>query len=1105
MKKNNYVQQLRADNPVFIVWKKIPLSMKLLFVFCFCFVGLLCANDSYAQRTMISVKAQNLTVKEVLSQIEAQSDFSFFYNDHHIDVDRRVSVVTEQSNIFTLLNEVFKNTNVKYAVRNKKIILSTQIVDAPAVKQTVQIKGKVTDMFGDPVIGATVMEDGTQNGTITDLDGNFILNTASANVTITVSYVGYMSQTVKAQSGKSLSVILKEDTKTLDEIVVVGFGTQKKVNLTGAVSSVSTDELEGKPISNVLEAMQGTTPGLVIQQGSSTPGSVPSINIRGLNTMNNNDPLVIIDGIEGSLANLNPADIEQISILKDASSTAIYGSRASNGVVLVTTKKGKAGKVEISYDFMYGVQQPTSLPKIADSWVYAELYNEAAVNSGRAAKFTPEQIAQYRNGGPNVNWVKELYNRNSPQSSHNVSMTGGNDQLSYMASLGYMDQNSMFKGPDYGYKRYNARLNVSHKVTNNFTLNLTSQFARNDIKEHAYWTEWIIEQANRMPPIYPIKNEDGSYNYPAGSNSNGLQRLEEGGYRQNVNDELLGTIQAEWEVYKGLKLIGSAGGRVWNNNLHENRKAFEGTGDSENKLTEQFYRSKNITTNLMVTYNTKIGKHSIGGLLGYAYEGFSEKQFSTSRLTEDSKYDIFVGDLSGDKVSNGGSASDWAIYSGFARATYNYDEKYLLEFNIRNDYSSYFAKGNRSGVFPSFSAGWRISEEKFWSVLKPYVSSLKIRGSWGLVGNNRIGAYQYMQTVSVKNGISFGDKLAQTAEFASTNPDLKWETTRMANIGFELGLLNNDLNITFDCFNNRTKDILVNLPVPGLFGNGAPIQNAGKVETRGWELSVSYRLKTGPVVHNFAGNISDSFNEVIDTRGTEIIGGSDVQTIIKEGYPLYSYYAYRSDGFFQNEEECQKGPHLEGITPKPGDIRYLDKNGDGVIKPDDDRFIVGNDFPRYTFGFTYGLEYKGFDFSMMWQGVGKRNKWMRGESVEAFHNNNEGPVMDFHQDRWTPNNPDATYPRLTMGAESANNAAKSDFWIQDAKYLRLKNAQIGYTFSQQWMKKLYVKNLRIFASVQNPLTFTKMKGGWDPEYTGDGSGRSYPVARVYSFGLNVKF
>lgn len=972
-----------------------------------------------------------------------------------------------------------------------------------AQQNTITVKGKVM-ADGEPVIGATVLVKGVSIGTATDMDGNFSLNVASKAVLV-VSSIGYETQEVPVSDREFISVVLKSDVVALNDVVVVGYGVQKKVNLTGAVSSLSMDQLEGKPVSNVLEAMQGTAPGLVIQQGSSTPGSAPSLNIRGLNTMNNNDPLVIVDGIEGSLANLNPADIEQISILKDASSTAIYGSRASNGVVLVTTKKGKAGKVEISYDFMYGFQQPTSLPKIADSWVYAELYNEAAVNSGRSAKFTPEQIAQYRNGGPNVNWMKELYNHNSPQSSHNISMTGGNDRLSYMASLGYLDQNSMFKGPDYGYKRYNARLNVSHNVTKNFTLNLTSQFTRNDIKEHAYWTEWIIEQANRMPPIYPIKNEDGSYTYPSGSNSNSLQRLEEGGYRQNVNDELLGTLQAEWEVYKGLKLIGSVGGRVWNNNMHENRKAFEGTGDLENKLTEEFYRSRNITTNFMVTYNTRIGKHSIGGLLGYAYEGFSEKRFSTSRLTEDSKYDIFVGDLSGDQVSNTGSASDWAIYSGFARTNYNYDEKYLLEFNIRNDYSSYFAKGNRSGVFPSFSVGWRISEEKFWSILKPYVPSLKIRGSWGLVGNNRIGAYQYMQTVSVTNGFSFGDKLVQTATFASANPDLKWETTRMADIGFDVVLLNNDLNVTFDYFNNRTKDILVSLPVPGLFGNGAPIQNAGKVKTRGWELSVSYFLKTGSVAHSFSGNISDSFNEVIDTHGTEIIGGSDVQTIIKEGYPLFSYYAFRSDGFFQNEEECQKGPHMEGITPKPGDIRYLDKNGDDVIKPDDDRFIVGNDFPRYTFGFTYGLQYKGLDFSMMWQGVGKRNKWMRGESVEAFHNNNEGPVMEFHQDRWTPNNPDATYPRLTMGSESANNAAKSDFWIQDAKYLRLKNAQIGYTFPQQWMKKLYVKHLRIYASVQNPLTFTKMKGGYDPEYTGDGSGRAYAVARIYSIGLNVKF
>lgn len=972
-----------------------------------------------------------------------------------------------------------------------------------AQSESIIVSGNVSGA-GEPVIGATVMEIGTSNGTATDMDGNFSLK-CNPKATLRISFIGYQTQDVKLNGRNSINVLLESDVQMLQDVVVVGYGVQKKVNLTGAVSSVSTEDIEGKPTVNVLEALQGTTPGLIIQQGNSNPGGAPSINIRGLNTMNNNDPLVIIDGIEGSLANLNPSDIEQISVLKDASSTAIYGSRASNGVILVTTKKGKEGKMEIAYDFMYGIQQPTSLPNIADSWIYAELYNEAAVNSGRNTKFTAEDIARFRNGGPNCNWVEELYHKNSPQSSHNVSMTGGTDKLTYMASLGYTDQNSMFKGPDYGYERYNARLNVSHKVAKNFTLNFTSQFTRNDIREHAYWTDWIIEQVNRMPPIYNIKNEDGTYNYPAGSNSNALQRLEQGGYRRNVNDELAGTIQAEWEVYKGLKLIASTGGRIWNNNQHENRKAFEGTGDAENKLTEEFYRSLNVTTNVMAAYNTMIGKHSVGGLLGYSYEGFSDKKFGTSRVTEDSKFDIFVGNLSGDKVSNSGSAGDWAIYSGFARATYNYDEKYLFEFNIRNDYSSYFAKGNRSGVFPSFSAGWRVSEEKFFADLKSYIPSLKIRGSWGLVGNNRIGAYQYMQTVTTKQNISFGDKLVETAEFASSNPDIKWETTRMANIGFELGLLDNDLNITFDYFNNRTKDILVRLPVTGLFGNDAPIRNAGEVETRGWELSVNYRLKTGTVTHHFAGNVSDSSNEVIDTKGTEIIGGSDVQNIIKEGYPLYSYYAYRWDGFFQNEEECKKGPHLEGITPKPGDIRYIDKDGDGVIKPDDDRFIVGNDFPRYTFGFTYGLEYKGLDFSMQWQGVGKRNKWMRGESVEAFHNNNEGPVFDFHLDRWTPENRDAEYPRLTMGSESANNAAKSDFWIMDAKYLRLKNAQIGYTFSQKWIKKIRIQNLRIFASVQNALTFSKMKGGWDPEYTGDGSGRSYPVARVYSMGLSVKF
>jgi TonB-linked SusC/RagA family outer membrane protein len=972
-----------------------------------------------------------------------------------------------------------------------------------------RVSGKVVSN-GESVIGASVIIKGTNQGAVTDVDGLYSIQ-ARPDAVLVFSAIGYEPVEVNVAGRSTVDVTMEESSLLLEDAVVVGYGVQKKVNLTGAVSTVSTQELEGKPINNVLEGLQGTTPGLVIQQGSSTPGGVPSMNIRGYNTMNDNNPLVIIDGIEGSLSNLNPQDIDQISILKDASSTAIYGSRASNGVVLVTTKKGAAGQVSVNYDLSYGLQQPTALPTVVDSWIYAELYNEAAVNSGRSTKFTAEDIAGFRNGGTNVKWINELYKSYASQQSHNLSVTGGTKTLSYMASLGFLDQNSLFKGPGYGYNRYNGRLNIQHQVNDRLTVGATAQFTRNKIKDHAYWTEWIIEQCNRMPAIYEIKNEDGTYTYPSGSNSNSLERLEKGGYRQSVNDDISGTIDASLRLADGLYLKSTIGGRTLNNTTHENRMASTAaaSGDKENHISESFYKATKLTTTVTLNYDKTFGKHTVGALLGYAYEGEQVKNFSTQRLTDDSKYDIFVGSQTGDKISNDGGANDWSLYSGFARLTYNYDEKYLAEFNIRNDYSSYFAKGNRSGIFPSFSLGWRVSQEDWWEPVRPIIPSLKLRGSWGLVGNNRIGAYRYMQTVSVTQGINFGDELAPTAWFSSVDPGIKWETTRMADLGFDMGLLKNDLNISFDVFSNRTRDILVSLPVPGMFGNGAPTSNAAIVDSYGWEFAANYHFKTGAVHHNIAANVSDSWNNVVDTHGETLYYGYDVVTVIKEGYPLYSYYALRNDGFFQSDAEAAAAPHLEGVVPRAGDIKYIDKpdadgNTDGVIN-DDDRFVVGNDFPRYTFGFNYGLQYKGFFFSAFLQGVGMRSRWMRGEAVEAFHNNNEGPVHDFHIDRWTPVNTDATYPRLTMGSESTNNATKSDFWIQDASYLRVKNVQMGYDFKGDWLKSIRVQDLRAYLSVENALTFSKMKGGWDPEYNADGSGRAYPVARVWSVGLNVKF
>lgn len=680
-----------------------------------------------------------------------------------------------------------------------------------------------------------------------------------------------------------------------------------------------------------------------------------------------------------------------------------------------------------------------------------------------------------------------------------------------MASVGYLKQNSLFKGPNYGYDRYNGRLNVSHKVLDNLTVAITSQFTRNNIKDHAYWTDWIIEQCNRMPSIYNIKNEDGTYNYPSGSNSNSLERLETGGYRRSVNDDMSGTLSADWTIVKGLKLSLQGGARYLNNNTHENRKASDNplAGDTENHISESFNRSTKYTATAMLSYNTTIAeKHNLGALVGYGYEGEHSNWFSTQRITDNHDYDVMVGEVTGsDKtpIKNASNASDWSLYSVFARINYNYDEKYLLEVNLRNDYSSYFAKGNRSGLFPSFSAGWRLSQEDFWENVRPYVSMMKLRGSWGLVGNNRIGAYQYQQSVTVNpSGMVFDNTSVPTAGFSSANPGIKWETTRMTDIGLDLGFLKDNLTLSFDYFNNTTRDILVNLSVPGIFGNGAPISNAAKVRTQGWELAFNYHFKTGIVNHNVGGNVSDSWNKVLSTKGNELHYGYDVTTIIKEGYPLWSYYTLRSNGFFQSDEEAASSPHPAECEPKAGDIKYIDKNNDGVID-DKDRFIVGNDFPRYTFGFNYNLEVKGFWFSMFLQGVGKRSRWMRGESVEAFHNNNEGPVLDFHVDRWTPSNRNASYPRLTMGSESKNNAMKSDFWIQNAAYLRVKNLQVGYSFPEQLLKKIHFKGLQVYLTCENPFVFTKMKGGWDPEYNADGSGRAYPVARVYSVGLNVKF
>lgn len=984
------------------------------------------------------------------------------------------------------------------------------------------LSGQVTSDDG-PLPGATVLEKGTANGTITDLEGHFQLSLLyDSSQFVIVSYVGFDEQVIDITNQQSnLEVHLQYNLTELQDVVVVGYGTQKKENLTGAVGQIDSKAIQGKPVVNAYQALQGETPGLVVQQGTSEPGTNPQINIRGLSTINGTTPLIVVDGVISSLNNINPNNIASVSVLKDAASASIYGSRAANGVILVTTKSGEAGKPKFTYSTMVGLQQPTNFPKVADSWEYATLRNEALVNSGMAPAFTQQQILDYKEHGPNVSHYRSLFQEYAPQSSHDLSLSGADKGLNYFMSLGYLSQNSLFKGPDYGYKRYNFRINLDKEISDRLKVGGRISAVRNDIKDHAWFTEWLIEPTVRTPPLYNIVDESGNYTLVSGSNGNSLARLETGGGRQSQNDEVLGNVSLEYEVVPNLKLKGVLGGNITSNQTHEFRKsiqyAYPGGGDNQNSVSEQYSRSLYLNPYVTANYvKTIAGKHRIDALVGASTERYQTRFFGVTGLdVPGNEFGVINNASEILRSGTTGSANAWAINSFFGRAGYAFADKYLLEANLRYDGSSRFSKENRWGIFPSVSAGWVISQESFFNALASVVSFAKIRASWGQLGNQDINdLYGYQSLVGVSSNVyAFGNVGVPGAYYSVSNANRTWETSTMKNLGLDLSFFRNQLEFTFDVFDNLTENILLQLPVPATYGLGQPYQNAGSVRNQGWEASVRVQQSTGSVQHALSLNVSDNLNEVVNLQGREFISGFDVQNILREGYPLYSYYALRSDGFFNSADEiAAHATPLFATSVKPGDIKYIDRNSDGQIDYENDRFIIGNPFPRYTFGATYRADWKGLDFSIFVQGVGKRQQWVRGEVVEAFHNNNEGPVFKQHLDRWTPVNTDATYPRLTVGSESVNNAARSDFWIYDAHYLRLKNVQIGYTVASGLLSKIHVSNARIYLTGLNLLTWSPFNIGLDPEVSaslnGGGaasSGRVYPVSRVYSTGLEITF
>jgi TonB-linked SusC/RagA family outer membrane protein len=1006
------------------------------------------------------------------------------------------------------------------------------------------VSGRVLDESKQPVPGVSVNITGTKIGTVTDSNGNYKLNVpeASAGKSLTFSYIGYSPQVVPIAGKTEITVTLVPDSKDLNEVVVVGYGTQSRVSLTGAVSQVSSKNIENKPVLNTLQALQGEAPNLTIQQSNLNPGSDVSINIRGVGTLGNNDPLVVIDGIIGGNINtLNPNDIASVSVLKDAGSAAIYGSRAANGVLLVTTKSGSLNqKPSLTYNTNFGFQDPRVLVHKVDAGENAEYKNQSLINAGLPVAYTPAQIQELQSQGRGT-WDIEHLLKNAPQQSHNISINGGGPTSSYYLSAGMQDQKSNLignggSGADFGYTKYNLRLNQTSQI-GILKVNMILAYTKSRRKSNSVGDNNIFADANRVPINYSWLDDAGNYlTNPVASQYNEYGILEKGGFEQTDNDEIFGNLNGQVNITKDLKLTGVFGGTIANRGIFFKRSKVtylpSGVYGDDLTVSDRNNKSLLMNTQLLLEYGKTIKDHTYKILLGASNENFSTRGFQLQKTLTDPILGTSTTGTLIDAINSTNSVGEQqrSLNSLFSRVNYAYKGRYLFEATVRNDVSSRFAKGNRSSIFPSVNLGWLISDEEFMQPLKNSISNVKLRTTYGILGNQNVGAslnnpdlgnFQYLTTYfNYASAYGYNNQPVGGAGFTLGNADLTWEKAATLNLGLDLGFFDNKLTASFDYFNKVTSDILQpRYDVPALFGAGLPDYNVAKVRNQGWEATIGYRLTTGAAEHSFSFNIADSKNKLLKlTGGTneQIINQDVFQLIRRVGEPITQYYGYETNGYFQNAADVSSSPKPAGADVGPGDIKFKDRNNDGLID-DKDKTVLGNPFPRYTFGFTYRLNYKNFDFQVFVQGVGKRDAFLRGELVEPFHYNYGATVYDHMTDFWTPDNPDARYPRLAAvgsGSNTNNWRQGSDVYRFNAAYARLKNLNIGYTFPQQISRKAGMERLRISLIGQNLFTLTKLKF-IDPETTefgnnvsvstGSNSARSYPLPVFYGAGLDITF
>ena len=1111
------------------------------------------AENTHSQNARVSINKKNVQLETVLNEIEHQTDYLFIYNNQ-VNVNKKVSLKAKNQPVSKVLEELLADSGITYSVEGNHIVLGKQTM-AAAPQQSSTIRGKVIDTNGDPVIGANIVEKGTTNGTTTDVEGNFSINAKSGS-TLVITFIGYVREEVKANAGRRMEIILQEDSETLEEVVVVGYGTMKKADLTGSVATVGSEVIEDRPLTNLGAGLQGAIANLNITSSSGAPGTGSSFNIRGTTNLSGGGPLVLVDGIEMDPNLINPQDVKDVTVLKDAASASIYGARAAFGVILITTKTGFVSqKPVVSLSANYSINVPTVHANYMNSMEYTQWMNDANTTSNGSNYFddiTMEHVRNYYNDPVNnlpvfhhpddaaskyrycgnTDWYEALNKKSYPMQQYNISVQGGSETAKYMTSAGMFQQDGISKWTDEDYKRFNVLQHVNYKVNNWLQVGLRatlSMVKMNTGPQNKYGSNSLgatIPGDSR--PLMPVYHPDGHFAGYCGDGyfTNQAAWLSQGGSAEMRNNNMYATAFAKLNPFEGLEINFDYTYNYYNYSFKNHVREYidyDADGNqgsifphtSPNQVSYNKRESQYDVFNAYATYKKKINKvHALEGMIGFNQENATYKGVGLSRNNLIANDIPFLNLATGDR-STSDYMNQWAIRGAFFRLFYAYDDKYLVQVNGRYDGSSRFPKDDRFAFFPTFSLGWRLSQEKFWKPIAHIVNDFKIRGSYGALGNQVLlqggndMSYPYISTYTTGEvGYLFsGEKQMGVYAPGLVSDQLTWETVKQWDLGFNFSMFDSKLTGEFDYYVRTTEDMLTkSKTLPSILGVSEPQMNAADLRTSGWEVALTWKsaLQNG-LAYSATLSLSDYQAEITKYDNPT----KNLSDNYYEGKKLGEIWGFVTDGLFQSDEEASSWNQskIVGYTQYAGDIKFADLNGDGevtrgenTVNNSGDLKIIGNETPRYNFGIRGTAEYKGFDFTLFFQGTMKRDI-IPSKTFYLSHYTSEWSVpQKMNYDYWREDNRDAFFPRARMNG-SAVNENQTRFMLNGA-YIRCKQLALGYTIPKYITEKAKISKLRVYFNADNLFEFSGMPDTFDPELA---TVNAYPFIRSFSFGANLTF